>query len=102
MFTYTPRGVCSSEIHISIDNENRIKDVRIYDGCPGNLAAIAELCKGQKAQEVISKLRGIRCGTKRTSCPDQLSYAIEGALSEKTGLSTPPFPTSSCQELESA
>ncbi len=80
MFTYIPHGVCSREMRISIDDENRIHEIQIDGGCAGNLNAIAVLCKGQDAQIVIQKLRGIQCGMRVTSCPDQLSYAIEKAI----------------------
>ncbi len=83
MFSYTPSGVCSHEIRISIDDENKINNVQLLGGCPGNLIALAELCKGQHAQTIINKLRGITCGNRKTSCPDQLTYAIEAALREK-------------------
>ena len=83
MITYTPRGVCSHEMTVSLDSNKKIQSVNIAGGCTGNLTAVAKLCEGQDALEMIDKLRGIKCGFKSTSCPDQLSYAIEKALSQQ-------------------
>jgi uncharacterized protein (TIGR03905 family) len=57
-----------------------IKDVKVVGGCSGNLQGISRLVKGMKAEEAVGKLKGIRCGFKQTSCPDQLARAIEQAL----------------------
>lgn len=83
MYTYFPKGVCSSMMMIDIDENNVIKDVKIANGCDGNLQGLTTLCKGQQAVHVIEKLRGICCGHKCTSCPDQLAQALEAALKEK-------------------
>ncbi len=80
MFIYTPHGVCSNEIHVNIDDKNKIENIQVIGGCPGSLIALSELCKGQDATAIIHKLRGISCGKRETSCPDQLSYALEAAL----------------------
>ena len=79
---YYPRGVCSRMIHIELE-DGIIKDVSFYGGCNGNLKGICELIRGQKASDVIAKLKGIQCGYKNTSCPDQLSKALEEALEEE-------------------
>ena len=81
MFTFYPEGVCSMMIEIELEGEI-IKDVVFTGGCNGNLSGISKLIKGMKAEEVIEKLEGTRCGFKDTSCPDQLSKALRQALNE--------------------
>ena len=81
MFTFYPEGVCSMMIEIELDGDT-IKDVVFTGGCNGNLSGISKLIKGMKAEEVIDKLEGTRCGFKDTSCPDQLSKALRLALNE--------------------
>ncbi|MBQ4382374.1 MAG: TIGR03905 family TSCPD domain-containing protein [Oscillospiraceae bacterium] len=76
---YRPRGVCSQLYEIDME-DGVIKDIRIVGGCNGNLKGIASLIRGRKAQEVIPLLRGTTCGPRATSCPDQISYALEDAL----------------------
>ncbi len=73
---YTPRGVCSREIDIEIE-DGIIKKVAFTGGCNGNLQGISSLVTGMKATDAIAKLKGIRCGFKNTSCPDQLAHALE-------------------------
>ena len=79
--TYYPQGVCSMMIEIELDGDT-IKDVVFTGGCNGNLSGISKLIKGMKAEEVIEKLEGTRCGLNDTSCPDQLSKALRQALAE--------------------
>ena len=79
MFTFYPEGVCSMMIEIELDGDV-IKDVVFTGGCNGNLTGISKLIKGMKADEVIEKLEGTRCGFKDTSCPDQLSKALREAI----------------------
>ena len=81
MFTFSPEGVCSMMIEIELDGDT-IKDVVFTGGCNGNLSGISKLIKGMKAEEVIEKLEGTRCGFKDTSCPDQLSKALRQAMAE--------------------
>lgn len=76
---YKTQGVCSSSIDIEM-NDNVIESVKFTGGCNGNLQGISALVKGMTAQEAINRLRGIRCGFKNTSCPDQLAQALEGIL----------------------
>ena len=78
-YTYTPRGTCSRRMTVELEN-GIIKNVEIQGGCSGNLQGISALVIGMKATDAIEKLRGIRCGPKPTSCPDQLSIALEKAL----------------------
>ena len=68
-------------IEIELDGDT-IKDVVFTGGCNGNLSGISKLIKGMKAEDVIEKLEGTRCGFKDTSCPDQLSKALRLALAE--------------------
>ena len=81
MFTFYPEGVCSMMIEIELDGDT-IKDVVFTGGCNGNLSGISKLIKGMKAEEVIERLQGIRCGMKPTSCPDQLASAVVEALAD--------------------
>ncbi|MBQ0037398.1 MAG: TIGR03905 family TSCPD domain-containing protein [Clostridiales bacterium] len=81
-YTYTPRGVCSQRMTVELEN-GIIQNVQILGGCSGNLQGISNLVKGMSAQDAIKKLKGIRCGMKPTSCPDQLSIALEQALAKE-------------------
>lgn len=76
MFIYKTKGVCATEIHIEVKN-NIIENVNFVRGCAGNLLGISSLVKGMNVDEAINKVRGIECGNKTTSCPDQLSKALE-------------------------
>lgn len=78
-YTYRPKGVCSQQIIIEL-NDDVIENLRVLGGCAGNLQGISALVRGMKAQEAIERLRGIRCGFKTTSCPDQIAKALEEAL----------------------
>ncbi|SDK66643.1 TIGR03905 family TSCPD domain-containing protein [Natronincola ferrireducens] len=82
MYSFTPRGVCSQQINFSI-NDGIVKDVVFYGGCPGNLKGISQLIQGMQVEEAISKLRGITCGGKPTSCPDQLAMALEAGMKKE-------------------
>ncbi|MBS5938368.1 TIGR03905 family TSCPD domain-containing protein [Clostridium sartagoforme] len=79
MFVYKTQGVCSTEIHLDIQ-DNIIKDVQFIRGCQGNLMGISALVKNMNINDVIEKLKGIECGKKSSSCPDQLSKALEEYL----------------------
>ena len=76
-FVYNTRGTCSSQIIIDIAVDKTITSVRFIGGCNGNLKGIAKLVEGQQIDEVISRLEGITCGFKPTSCPDQLATALK-------------------------
>lgn len=78
-YTYTPKGVCSRRMTVELE-DGIIKDVRVDGGCSGNLQGISRLVVGMSAKDAIERMRGIRCGMKPSSCPDQLSYALEKAL----------------------
>ena len=78
-FRYTPDGrVCSQEMIIEI-NENKIEKVTIVGGCPGNTIGVSHLVVGMTVDEAIKKLKGIPCGARGTSCPDQLAKSLEEA-----------------------
>ena len=79
---YRTKGTCSRMITVDIDDDGVIRDCSFMAGCPGNTVGVATLVKGMKAEEAISRLKGIKCGMKSTSCPDQLAKALEDALSE--------------------
>jgi uncharacterized protein (TIGR03905 family) len=80
---YTPRGVCSRKITIEVDDDGTVQDVKFYGGCHGNAQGISALVKGMKANEVIKRLENIRCGSKQTSCPDQLAKALKCVLNRE-------------------
>lgn len=77
-YEFTPSGVCSQKITFELDGDV-VKNVKFTGGCNGNLKGIGALVEGMKKDEVIEKLSGIRCGFKRTSCPDQLAKALSEA-----------------------
>lgn len=74
---YKPHGVCSQLIQVEVDSEGLIHNVSFTGGCNGNLQGISRLVEGMKIDEAISRLEGIRCGFKSTSCPDQLAQALK-------------------------
>ena len=78
-YTYRPKGVCAQRMTIELE-DGVIRDVQILGGCNGNLQGISALVRGMKAKDAIERMRGIRCGMKNTSCPDQLAKALEEAL----------------------
>ncbi len=80
-FTYTPTGVCSRQILFEVENDI-VKDVSYVGGCNGNLKGISALVKGMNVEDVISRLKGVDCGGKGTSCPDQLARALELSLNQ--------------------
>ena len=79
---YKTRGTCSTRIEFDLDEEKRVHNVRFTAGCNGNLKGIGKLVEGMKAQDVIDRLEGTRCGFKNTSCPDQLAKALKEALAQ--------------------
>ena len=80
-YEYRTRGVCAAKITFDI-NDGIVSNVKFMGGCNGNLKGISSLVDGMKAEDVIKKVKGTRCGLKSTSCPDQLASALEKALSE--------------------
>ena len=77
-FSYKTKGVCSNTIQFEIEN-NILTNVSYQGGCHGNLQGISALVEGMSVDEVIQRVKGIRCGFKDTSCPDQLAKALEAA-----------------------
>lgn len=80
MYEYKTSGTCSSKITFDIYEENgvkKVKDVRFNGGCSGNTQGVAKLVEGMPVEEVVSRLEGIKCGFKPTSCPDQLAQALK-------------------------
>ena len=75
---YTPKGVCSQKITFEIE-DNKVKSVRFYGGCSGNTQGVARLVVGMDVDDAISRMEGIKCGFKSTSCPDQLAQALKEA-----------------------
>ena len=84
-YSYRTKGTCSSAIQLELE-DGVIRSVEFQGGCNGNLQGIAALVTGMKAQDAIARLRGIRCGFKPTSCPDQLSIALEQALEKQSAV----------------
>lgn len=76
-YEYIPQGVCSKLIHVEINTDNIIEEAHFVAGCSGNTQGVCSLARGMKVEEVISRLKGIRCGNKSTSCPDQLARMLE-------------------------
>lgn len=75
---YEPRGVCSRMIYFDIE-DNKVKNVSFSGGCNGNLKGISRLIDGMDVDEAISRIEGIHCGFRSTSCPDQLAKALKTA-----------------------
>ncbi len=81
-YSYKTKGVCSRQINIDLSDEGVINRIEFIGGCNGNTKGVAALCVGCTAQEVISRLEGIKCGSKSTSCPEQLAFALKEALAQ--------------------
>ena len=75
-YSFTTRGVCSQQINLDVE-DGIIRTVNFIGGCSGNTQGVARLAEGRSVDEVIGLLKGIRCGMKPTSCPDQLAKALE-------------------------
>ena len=75
-YTYRPRGVCSQLMEVEVE-DGKILRVQVLGGCDGNLQGISRLVVGMDVEEAISRMEGIRCGGKPTSCPDQLAQALK-------------------------
>lgn len=77
------KGVCSSTTTVVLSDADIIEQIKVDDGCDGSLSGICSLVQGMTAQDAIARLRGIRCGHKATSCPDQISICLQEALEKK-------------------
>ncbi len=82
-FSYRTQGTCTRRIDIEMQ-DGVILQVKFHDGCDGNTAGLSALLVGMRAEDAVRALKGIRCGSKRTSCPDQLAQALEQALREES------------------
>ena len=80
---YKTRGTCSAKIDFEVE-DNKLKNVVYYGGCNGNLKGISSLLEGMNIDDVISKLEGVTCGMKKTSCPDQLAQALKAYKNGET------------------
>lgn len=74
------RGTCSVLTRVELNNDHTIENVEVLGGCNGNLKGICQLLKGMKAEDAITRMNGTTCGSKPTSCPDQISLALQEAL----------------------
>ncbi len=81
-FTYKTNGVCARQIEITVENDIVTK-AKFLGGCAGNTQGVSRLVEGLPVEQVISKLKGIRCGFKATSCPDQLATALSQYMNDK-------------------
>ncbi len=81
-FTYRPKGVCSQQMDIDVE-DGKLVSLKVLGGCSGNLQGISKLVEGMEIDEVISRLDGIHCGFKKTSCPDQLAQALRQYKAEQ-------------------
>lgn len=75
MQQFIPKGVCAKQIEFEVEGD-QLHNVRFGGGCDGNLQAVSALLEGMKVDDAVKKLKGIKCGRKNTSCPDQLTKAL--------------------------
>ena len=75
-YTFKTKGTCAQMISFDVEN-NKLSNVQFYGGCNGNLKGLGSLVEGMNIDDVISRLEGIKCGMKQTSCPDQLAAALK-------------------------
>ena len=81
-FTYKNKGVCSRSTEIELNPDHTIASVKVEGGCNGNLKGISQLLVGMKAEDTIARMQGTVCGSKSTSCPDQIAHALQAALEQ--------------------
>lgn len=79
---YKTHGTCSSQISFDVI-DNKVRNVKFTGGCNGNTQGVAALVEGMDVNEAISRMEGIRCGFRPTSCPDQLVTALKEAIANK-------------------
>jgi len=80
-YRFKNSGVCSSMVEFDL-NDGIVSNVKYTGGCNGNLKGISAMAEGMRAEDVIERLEGIKCGFKNTSCPDQLAKALRAAINE--------------------
>lgn len=83
IYSFRPKGVCSQEMRVDLDDNGTIRDLQVLGGCSGNLQGISALVRGMSAREAVERLKNIRCGSKPTSCPDQLARGLEAILAQQ-------------------
>ena len=81
MYQYKTKGTCSQMIYFDVE-DNKVKNVQFVGGCNGNLKGIGSLVEGMDIEDAISRMEGITCGFKKTSCPDQLAQALKEAKAQ--------------------
>ena len=81
-YSFRPRGICAQEMIVDVDEQGVIQDLRIVGGCDGNLKGLSSLLKGMKVEDAMERLKGISCGPRPTSCPDQLARGLEQILAK--------------------
>ncbi len=81
VYTHKNKGTCSRSTTVDIEG-GVIKEISVQDGCDGNLKGICSLVKGMPVKSAIERLSGIKCGIKNTSCPDQISIALQEAMEQ--------------------
>ena len=79
-YVYNNKGTCSVRTEVELNPDHTIASVQVLGGCNGNLKGIASLLAGMKAEDAIARMEGTTCGSKPTSCPDQIAQALNGAL----------------------
>ena len=82
MIEYKTKGTCSTKLRFDLQ-DGKVHSVSFDDGCDGNLKALGLLVEGMSAEELVAKLKGLRCGKRKTSCADQLATAIAQAIEKK-------------------
>ena len=81
-FSFPNVGTCSKQTNIVLNDDHTIESIEVVGGCNGNLKGISRLLKGMKAEDAIARLKGIDCGGKGTSCPDQFARGLEKAMAK--------------------
>ena len=79
-FSFPNVGTCSKQTNIVLNDDHTIESIEVVGGCNGNLKGICQLLKGMKAEDAIERMKGTLCGSKPTSCPDQIAITLEEAL----------------------
>ena len=82
---YQTHGTCCKLMNIELEDDT-VKDVEFLGGCNGNLKGIRKLIIGMKINDIVQKLEGITCGSKSTSCPDQLAVCLKEYIKQKTSV----------------
>ena len=82
-YTRKNKGVCSLSTEVTLTDDGVIESVTVVGGCNGNLKGISALLTGLRAEDAIRRLKGLTCGSKHTSCPDQIALALEEALAKR-------------------